>query len=262
MPSVPANVLRHRPLPSRVDRSWALCTARAEAAAAFESLDAVFQIRGETITRCPISELVRAEIGGERYYVKRYRGRGKGMRAWLGRSRARAEWENLHRFRRWGIDTASLVGHGQRGRGRHYHGALITAELPGTRDLESLYHEADPRLRERAWVEGVSRQLARATRILHGHRFAHNDLKWRNVLVDEEARVHLIDCPAGRFWFGPFLRYRIVKDLACLDKVARRCLSRTQRLRFYLHYVGRSRLTPADRRTLRRVVSFFRDRDE
>jgi hypothetical protein len=44
-------------------------------------------------------------------------------------------------------------------------------------------------------------------------------------------------CPAGTFWWGPFLRYRIVKDLACLDKVAKYHLSRTQRLRFYLNMI-------------------------
>jgi len=65
----------------------------------------------------------------------------------------------------------------------------------------------------------------------------------------------------GRFWWGSFLRYRIVKDLACLDKVAKYCLTHTQRLRFYLTYAGHSRLNKADKQRIRRVIDFFRGRE-
>ena len=93
--------------------------------------------------------------------------------------------------------------------------------------------------------------------------FVHNDLKWRNLLVTngDAPVVHLIDCPSGGFWWGPFLRYRIVKDLACLDKVAKYHLTRTQRLRFYLDYAGRDRLTGGDKRRVRRIVRFFEGRE-
>ncbi len=43
------------------------------------------------------------------------------------------------------------------------------------------------------------------------------------------------------------LRYRITKDLACLDKVAKYHLSATQRLRFYLQYRQRTRLNASDK---------------
>ncbi|MNF08441.1 hypothetical protein D3C80_2088680 [compost metagenome] len=57
------------------------------------------------------------------------------------------------------------------------------------------------------------------------------------------------------------LRYRIVKDLACLDKVAKYKLSRTQRLRFYLQYRGRQRLNAADKRRVRQIVRYFEGRE-
>jgi len=119
----------------------------------------------------------------------------------------------------------------------------------------------DARLRDRAWVDDVSRQLAKATRTLHDHHFVHNDLKWRNLLVDEQRRLFLIDCPAGTFWWGPFLRYRIVKDLACLDKVAKYHLSRTQRLRFYLQYRCRDRLNDSDKRRIVQILRYFEGRE-
>lgn len=67
--------------------------------------------------------------------------------------------------------------------------------------------------------------------------------------------------PVGDFWWGPFLRRRIVKDLACLDKVAKQRLSRTQRLRFYLQYQQRPRLVPADRAVIDQVLRYFEGRE-
>ena len=66
--------------------------------------------------------------------------------------------------------------------------------------------------------------------------------------------------PSATRW-GPVLRYRIIKDLACLDKVAKQQLSRTQRLRFYLQYRGRQRLSAADKRRLRKIIGFFEGRE-
>ena len=140
-------------------------------------------------------------------------------------------------------------------------GALITRELLRTEDLALLASRNDPRLADRHWVERVSVQLARATRILHDHHFTHNDLKWRNLLVNDQAELFLIDCPTGAFWWGPLLSYRMIKDLACLDKVAKYRLSRTQRLRFYLQYRGHARLSAADKRKVRSIVKFFEGRE-
>ena len=55
--------------------------------------------------------------------------------------------------------------------------------------------------------------------------------------------------------------YRIVKDLACLDKVAKYHLSRTQRLRFYLQYRQRSRLSRGDKQRVRQILKFFEGRE-
>ena len=233
-----------------------------ELASAFADLDAVFALQGEPLTRDPLSEVIRIQIAGVRYYVKRYWGAGKGLRRFIGRPRVKAEWQNLKRFAKWGIPTAEIEAWGlQRQLGAFVRGALITRELPHTEDLALLAQRADPRLRDRQWVDGVSRQLACATRLMHDHHFTHNDLKWRNLLVDDQARLFFIDCPGGSFWWGPFLRYRIVKDLACLDKVAKTCLSRSQRLRFYLQYRGRQTLNASDKARIRQIEGFFEGRE-
>ncbi|MBX9836553.1 MAG: hypothetical protein K2X65_10295 [Burkholderiaceae bacterium] len=241
---------------------WRLFPEYSARHAEFGSLDAVFALRGERITSDPLSEVIRVELGGLRYYVKRYHGAGKGLRRFVGRPRIKAEWQNLRQFERWGIPTAPIIAFGlERHHGAFVRGALITQELRGTEDLAQLANKGDPRLRDRAWVARMSEQLAAATRTLHAHHFTHNDLKWRNLLVDEQASLYLIDCPTGTFWWGPLLRHRIVKDLACLDKVAKYRLSRTQRLRFYLSYCERERLGAADKVRIRQVLQYFEGRE-
>lgn len=241
---------------------WILNPAYAALAVDFASLEAVFALSGERLTSDPLSEVIRIERDGVRYYVKRYWGAGKGLRRYLGRPRVKAEWQNLKLFAKWGIATAEIVAHGlERRNGAFLRGAVITRELPGTLDLAYVSREQPGRLADRFWLDGISRQLACATRTLHDHNFTHNDLKWRNLLVNETGDLFLIDCPTGSFWWGPLLRYRIDKDLACLDKVASQVLSRSQRLRFFLQYLGRARLNAADKRQVRRILKFFEGRE-
>ena len=238
---------------------------------AFADLEQVFSLTGERITGDSLSEILRLEREGRRYYVKRYSGNGRnarkrwfGLRQWLAPQRVRKEWQNLLLFRHWGIPTARLAAYGiERRAGGFRRGALVTEEIPDTTDLAQLAQRRDPRLRDRRWVAEVSAQVARIARRMHEAGFVHNDLKWRNVLVTngDAPVVYLIDCPSGGFWWGPFLQYRIVKDLACLDKVGKYHLTRGQRLRFYLDYAGRDRLNAGDKRRVRRIVGFFEGRE-
>jgi len=242
-----------------------------EAEQLFGTLPATFAVRGEPIAKDPLSTVERVAADDTRYYVKRYIGNGKnavrrwfGLRGLLAPQRVVKEWENLQLFRQWGIPTATIVSWGlERVRGSFVRGALVTEEIPDTVDLARLARQDDARLRDRRWVASVTRQIARHTRRLHDEGFAHNDLKWRNLLIDDGAAptVYLIDCPSGGFWCGPLLRYRIVKDIACLDKVAKYHLSRTQRLRFYLDYVGSTRLSASDKSRIRHILLFFAGRE-
>ena len=238
---------------------------------AFATMDQVFALEGEQITKDPLSRVLRVEREGKRYYVKLYDSNGKnarrrwfGLRQWLAPPRVRKEWQNLLFFRECGIPTARLAAYGiERCFGGFRRGALITEEIRDTTDLAKMAQHKDLRLSDRRWVGEVMAQVARTTRLMHEAGFAHNDLKWRNLLVTDGdmPKVFLIDCPSGSSWWGPFLQYRIVKDLACLDKVAKYHLTRTQRLRFFLDYLQRSRLSEADKKQLRKVIRFFEGRE-
>jgi tRNA A-37 threonylcarbamoyl transferase component Bud32 len=190
-----------------------------------------------------------------RYYVKRYRKAGKGLRKYFGKPRIQNEWLNLQHFAEWGIPTAPLVAYGmQRSCGRFIRGAMITEEIVGTLTLEELAERDDARLEDRAWVNQTSQKLADIARTLHKNRFAHNDLKWRNILVDNQNKLYLIDCPLGNFWHGAFLKHRMRKDISNLDRIAQYKLSRTQRLHFYLQYAEKKHLTEGDKKLLRHLL--------
>lgn len=220
------------------------------------SLAEAFAVQGEQITRDKVSEVLRIEIGGQGYYIKRYLGRGVQLRRLLGRARAASEWTNLMRFARWNIPAPVVVAHGQERRfGLFMRGALITEELPDTIDMARLARQDSALLRDRHWFKALSAKVAAIVRTLHRHRFTHNDLHWRNLLFQPSTgTVFLIDCPNGTFWRGPLLEYRIIKDLASLDKLARVHLARTQRLRFYLDYVGKRTLDARDKDTIRKIL--------
>ena len=230
------------------------------AAEAFPSLAAAFDTDGQFITADLISRVIKTEMTGQTFFIKTYTAGGKGLRRWLGRSRIRAEWENLQFFSRLGIPTAPLVAYGQETWGGLFRrGALVTAELTDTRDLDSLHLSNHPVLDDRKWVADVSRQVARHTRRLHQNRFGHLDLKWRNILttLGPAPQTYFIDCPAGRIRRGPDAARWFIKDLACLDIVAKKRLSRTQRLKFFMDYRQIHHLAPADKQQVRKILRFF-----
>lgn len=229
----------------------------------FPNLQSVFDRSGELIGRGSISCIEKAEVCGTTYYVKKYSSAGKNLRRFIGRSRVRTEWESLQFFLSIGIPTARLVAYGEEKGYGYRRGALVTQEVSGSVDLAGLVRVQSPLLKDSKWVGKVIGVLSGYVRLMHQHGFVHNDLKWRNILVssDADARIYFIDCPQGRRMFGPMLTRGVVKDLACLDKVARAQLTRSQRMRFYKTYKGVTKLSRSDKHQIRCVLRFFAGRE-
>lgn len=215
---------------------------------------------GEMLSDSGLNSLTRVRAAdGETFYIKLYRCRGRHLRRFVGRSRARAEWENLHAFRRLGLKTACLIAFGE---DAHGQGIVVTRGVENAVDLATLAREAPLVLNDRAFQIAVGETLAAATATLHQSGFAHGDLKWRNILVNVDSReVFFIDCPQGRTVPGVLLERARIKDLACLDKVARQRLSRTRRLWFYKRYAGIGRLSALDKKRIQRILKFFEGRE-
>ena len=246
---------------------WQLCDVSDAESRAFSSFSVTWDNTGLKLNGNRMSSLETVNVGTQKYYVKKYQKRGRFLRRLIGRSRVRAEWENLQHLSQMGIPTVRLVAYGEETRfvGTR-RGMLVTEEIVGATDLASLLEQQDACFKRRSWVNHVIDQLSEYVRTMHGQGFVHNDLKWRNILADygDDAEVYIIDCPAGRqmggFLLTPLLRRGVIKDLACLDKIARHALSRTQRLRFYLRYAGLNKLDFAHKKKVRKILSFFEGR--
>ena len=215
-----------------------------------------------------MSRLTRVRVQGKHYYIKFYEQRGRGLRRSLGRSRVRAEWENIQILDTLNIPSARIVAYGeQAGFFGERKGAMITEEIVGVSDLATLAMQESALLKQNVWVKQAATRLADCVSRMHGHGFVHNDLKWRNILMalNGAPAVYVIDCPLGRVlsgWiFKPFLARGIIKDLACLDKIAAHTLSRTRRLGFYLQYAGLEKLTSVHKARIRRILGFFAGRE-
>lgn len=235
----------------------------------FKSFDEAYDYekkgKGEFITKSPLSQVYKVTIENKNYYLKKYNISRKKTQRYLGQSKIKSEWQNLLWFQSLKIPVAKVVAYGQETKGWVTHrGLLITEELVNTRDLANIADEQAYLLQQPAWVAKVSHQVATVARVLHSHHFAHNDFKWRNILVDVEAdfpQIYLIDCPSGMKWYKPFLEYRIIKDLACLDKRAKYELSKSQRLAFYKDYAQCRKLSIKDKKRIHKILQFFHNRE-
>ncbi|UYM17976.1 lipopolysaccharide kinase InaA family protein [Endozoicomonas euniceicola] len=229
----------------------------------FSSLEKVFTLKGEYVNDDKLSDIIRVKIQDKHYYVKRYTLGGKGIRKYIGRSRIRAEWENLLTFHDLGVPAAEVVAYGEeRCSGLFKRGAAITEEFDNSLDMRQLEQHHDYLLKNHNWMNQVIDQVASAARTLHQNNFIHTDFKWRNILVtiEEKPRIALIDCPAGTKVASIFLERGIIKDLACLDKIGKKKLSKSQRMRFYSRYIGR-KINNGDKRRIKKILSFFEGRE-
>jgi hypothetical protein len=237
-----------------------------------DSVEAVYRMAdGEVITRSGSTEVRRIELsnGGaaRTVFIKKYWAvaarqlwSGALRGTFLGRSKARREFENLDRLRAWDLDAPSPVAYGEERRaGWLMRSFLISEGVPDPLPLDVFVRDFIPRQPEtqrRVVRRELIQRLADYTRRFHQCRFVHHDCFWRNILLSGSSFEHfwLIDAHKGRRWLpGTQFRSR-AKDLATLDAPAPHFFRRTERLRFFLSYAGRTKLTGKDKQLIRRVL--------
>ena len=225
----------------------------------FSSLSVVFELQGQVISKSSQSEIFKCDIEGQQFFVKRYF-RTKGIASWFGYSRFSNEVKNQLWFNRIGIQSAQVAVTGEEKFFlKTLRGVLITEGVDDAQELAGIAKSTPEKFQDKQWVGSIISQIADITSTLHQARFCHNDLHWRNILVQQaemsaEAKIFLIDCPSGKKLFGPLLKYRKLKDLANLDKLAAIYLTRTQRLRFFFEYRGIKRLSADDKKMILNVL--------
>lgn len=226
----------------------------------FATMDDVFKLEQDILSKSDQSEIFCYEIDCQLYFVKRYY-QSIGLGSWLGYSRLRVETGNQQWLHKMNIPAARVVAYGEESfLLKTCRGILITKGIDNVRDLLDIANNHAHKFQDKDWRNTIITQIASITNTLHQHRFCHNDLHWRNILIQQsehncEPKVYLIDCPLGKRWWWPLLYYRKLKDLASLDKLAPRYLTRTQRLKFYLQYSKITKLSKQDKKMIKGVFA-------
>ncbi len=172
-------------------------------------------------------------------------------------SRARREYHNLLRLAELGFDVPEPVAYGQeRAWGLASVSFVLTRAVEGAVGLRELADRPDaapfalPGAAERrALLEDFARTLRRA----HDAGFFIHTLRAKNLLLgrrDGRWALYVLDVPFAGIWrYRIFRRAGRVRDLACLMRVGRMLLSKTDRMRF-------ARAYGADRALLRRAQAY------
>lgn len=210
-------------------------------------LDSAGQVNGQLVRAGKQTDLLQFEQQGKPYFIKRYWRAGKGLRAYLGRSRARAEWENLQYFKQMALPAPLVLAYGEDRAlsGAYRMGAFVMSALPGVEPLDRALAAgllAQPTLR---WH--VLKQIAIGLRRLHQTGFVHGDAYVRNFLIQPstEFLVYFTDCPQGRRWWRLRQWYGQWRDIRCFFKGL--SVSKADKRRFLAWYTGRAKLSRLER---------------
>lgn len=225
---------------------------------------------GKVVTRTSSTEVRQVDLGAgpdartvfiKKYWVNRASQLWKGMfrGTFFGLSKARREFENLKRLRGWQLDAPTPVAYGEeRAAGWLTRSFLISEAVPQVVPLHVFIRERTAAsgalaLSSGCWRRELIRNLAEYTRLMHERRFVHHDYFWRNILLSGADLGHffLIDSHKGRSWYPGEEKRARAKDLATLDAPAPAFFRRTERLRFFLCYLGRARLDAPAKSLLR-----------
>lgn len=182
---------------------------------------------------------------------------------WLGRhqpiSCGLADFKSAAQLSQAGISTPKTIAYGQqRGIFFEKRSFIMTEEIPDAESLERKLPDCfsapatDEKLRlKRDFIA----RLAAFVKKFHETGFRHRDLYLSHIFHSNTARFYLIDLARA---FKPILmpeRFRI-KDIAQLHYSAPAShFSKTDRLRFYFTYTGRTKLARPDKKFIAKVTN-------
>jgi len=238
--------------------------------AGLDGIDAVFSFEHSTdITRSTLARyrrILRLELdeAPAMFYLKRYdrppvlaqlRNRlSHGKRI----SCAGCDFEPDLKLARLGINTPRTVAYGEEwGKFFEKRSFIVTEEIPDAESLEKQLpgcFEQPTTTRSLAQRRCFIDELAKFAAKFHRSGFRHRDFYLCHIFYDMAGGFYLIDLARV---FKPQLfseRFRL-KDIAQLDYSApKRHFSNADRLRFYLRYADKDKLTVTDKLFIRKVI--------
>ena len=202
---------------------------------------------GEQVAASPKTNCYRVALrSGETVYVKRYVYTAKKkVRYWLLPSKPLIEIYGFQQLRKIGIPTLDVLAYGE----RRYLGSLrsayiVTRGVPNSVSVEEFARETWSRMakaEQRSVYQQLRDQLLQQLKKAHSAHFFHHDLKWRNILLQQQGDggfvLTWIDCP--RAHYARLLhRHAVLVDFAGLARSGVEFLSVYAMFRFVRDYVG------------------------
>ena len=209
---------------------------------------------GRVLKRLPFRTITKIELpnGGKMatFFLKRHTGAVKPFEmlrtlfSGFSLSWGRKEWEVIEAFRRSGIPTLTPVAAGEKISLFRQESFLMTQELSGFQSLEQfLRNYFSPPLAPAKMLEkrAIIKEVSELTKKMHSAGINHRDFYCCHIFIRLPDNGHrewcILDLQRAdrRRW----LRNRwIIKDLAALNYSApARIITRTDRLRFLVHYL-------------------------
>lgn len=170
------------------------------------------------------------------------------------------EWNNILAVKRLGIPTVNTVAMGEkRILGLELASFILTEELHGAESLEKIIDkELSGKLTQakRRWKYSIIRNVARIAHSLHTNGMCHQDFYLGHFFLDANNTLYLIDLQRVLHWKVVPKRY-VIKDLGQLGYSADFTghISRTDRMRFFLGYLGMDSLGPAEKNMVRMIIA-------
>jgi heptosyltransferase-2 len=169
------------------------------------------------------------------------------------------ELENINKLAEVGINTPKVVAYGQQwGLFFEKKSFIISEKIPKAESLEQKlpsYFTDDGTAENLKLRRAFITQLADFIKQFHKTSYRHRDLYFSHIFYSDSGDFYLIDLARA---FKPIiLRRRFqIKDIAQLYYSApAENFSNTDRLRFYLSYIGRDKLINEDKNFVRKVLN-------
>jgi heptosyltransferase-2 len=169
-----------------------------------------------------------------------------------------AEFDAMSKLAVMGINTPSAVAWGQQyGMLFEKRSFVIIEKVPDGESLERNlpdFFNGPPTLENLKKRRQFIRQLAAFVKRFHDTGYRHQDLYLSHIFRTIDGRFCLIDLARVLKPWLLGVRY-LVKDVAQLHYSAPACFfSNVDRIRFYLAYTGRLKLTPQDKNFIRKTI--------
>ncbi len=201
--------------------------------------------RAELVKEGDSRQVWRVTVGQETIYAKIYFAQNliDHMASLIGCSRAKREWHTLTQASRLHLSVPEPIALGLQRSNRHAC-VLLTRAIHDAESLsKSWQHIHDDE--QNATKRAHERAMIRATAMLFAHAheagFIHADPHPGNILVSAQAcdvyQAWYVDVLGSKMKTGKLTIAQVAQSLAQLDQYFHRVASRTDRLRFLIHYL-------------------------